>query len=52
MTIVLGQDQLTIADVVAVARANAAVALGPPARERLAAARDMIERWSRENRPV
>lgn len=52
MTIVLGQDQLTIADVVAVARSNAAIELGPQARARLGAARDMIERWSLENRPV
>ncbi|HTN98189.1 MAG TPA: aromatic amino acid lyase, partial [Nordella sp.] len=52
MTITLGQDQLTIADVVAVARSNAAIELGPQARARLGAARDMIERWSRENRPV
>jgi histidine ammonia-lyase len=52
MTIVLGQDQLTIADVTAVARTNAAVTLGAPARQKLEAARDMIERWSRENRPV
>lgn len=52
MTIALGQDQLTIADVVAVARSNAAVALGTEARARLAAARDLIERWSREDKPV
>jgi len=52
MTIVLGQDQLTITDVVAVARSNAPVALGAPARARLDNARDMIERWSREDRPV
>lgn len=52
MTIVLGQDQLTIADVVTVARSNAAVGLGPEARARLETARDMIERWSREDRPV
>lgn len=52
MTIVLGQDQLTIADVVAVARSNAPVALGPEARARLDAARGLIERWSREDRPV
>lgn len=52
MTIVLGQDRLGTSDVAAVARDNADVTLGPAARDRLDEARALVERWSREDRPV
>lgn len=52
VSIVLGQDQITIADVVAVARSNAPVRLGVDARAKLEQGRALIERWSRENIPA
>jgi len=51
MTITVGES-LTIADVVAVARERAQVALSSRARERIAAARALVERLVREGRTV
>ena len=52
MTITLGLGDLQFADVVEVARKDAPVALDEGARSRLVEARELIERMSRENRPV
>jgi histidine ammonia-lyase len=52
MTIILGDRQIGIADVVAVAREESPVELGASARARLQNARQLVEQWSREDRPV
>lgn len=52
MTIVLGERRICIADVVAVAREGAKVEAGAPVRRRLQDARQLVELWSREDRPV
>ncbi|HEV2236096.1 MAG TPA: histidine ammonia-lyase, partial [Ktedonobacterales bacterium] len=48
----LGQELLTLADVVAVARAGRPVRLAPVAVERVRAARDLVERLVAEDRTV
>lgn len=50
--IVLGDRPICIADVAAVARDGAAVAMNEVVRDRLDCARCLVERWSREDRPV
>ncbi len=50
--VVIGAEALDIADVLAVARAGAKVALAPQARRAIAAARAVVERHEREGRAV
>lgn len=50
-TVVLGETPLTIADVVAVARAGARVEIAPSASERAAASRRMIDELANDSRP-
>lgn len=52
MSIHLGDGDLTVEDVVAVARHKAPVSLPESTRTRMAQSRALIERWSAENRPV
>ena len=50
--LIIGERPLTIADITDVARRGRAVGLGPAARERLAAARAVVERILAEDRVV
>jgi histidine ammonia-lyase len=52
MKIVLGERQVCVADVVAVARGGSRVEIGASVRGRLQEARQLVEQWSREDRPV
>lgn len=52
MTLALGNEHLTIADVVAVARNGAPAYLSDPARSRLDDSRRVVEEWSREDKPA
>jgi histidine ammonia-lyase len=52
MTIILGDCQIGIGDVAAVARGTSAVELGSSARKRLLDARRLVEQWSQSDRPV
>jgi len=50
--ITLGAEALAIGDVVAIARGRQRVELAESARDHMARARDVVERFSREDRPV
>ncbi|MGD9607351.1 MAG: aromatic amino acid lyase, partial [Leucobacter sp.] len=50
-TVILGEAPLTIADVVAVAREDARVAIGPGALTRIAESRRMIDELANDTRP-
>ena len=52
MTVTLGASRVTLADVVAVARDGAKVALAPEVVPRLAAARAVVERLARTGAPI
>lgn len=52
MSIALGEDEVTVEDVAMVARRERSVHLAEQAEARLLRARDVVERWSRENRPA
>ncbi len=50
--IVLGEGRLSVADVAAVARQEASIALGREAEARIEAGRELVERFLAEDRPV
>ena len=52
MTVTLGAARVTLDDVVAVARDAASVALAPQVAPRLAAARAVVERLTRSDKPI